>query len=363
MASQLLIIVAFLGLPFIGFGQGKRVNGLKTGPWIEKLEDAYHNYTLQGNYKIIPLNQYDTIRSLGENCYEVKYKGSTPLIFYEERVNGNISTKDSIWKSFDAKGRLREIDFWIQGLNQWTKYFDEKGKLTEYDFDDYENDTSFYLTYSNGQLFKKAFFPPENKNRQTVVYYPENKLTISNAELAFVVDLLQKTYGTEKIVLNSKEDLIIESISTQRQFIRISSVTDQPLTYPLKITPDKPFAIKLTAVPSASNYQRTDTLLITTTESKIPYKIYSNIYAYHINGRTVETVQSIQLSKVVDKYLILPSMGTVTDATIISKTGEKRFYEIEGITKIDLSTFSIGTYNLLISSCNTGGQLKFTITE
>ena len=76
MASQLLIIVAFLGLPFIGFGQGKRVNGLKTGPWIEKLEDAYHNYTLQGNYKIIPLNQYDTIRSLAKIMVMINANGN-----------------------------------------------------------------------------------------------------------------------------------------------------------------------------------------------------------------------------------------------------------------------------------------------
>ena len=88
-----------------------------------------------------------------------------------------------------------------------------------------------------------------------------------------------------------------------------------------------------------------------------------DIYAHHINGRTVETLKSLQLSKTKDKFLILPSMGTVTDATIISTNGDKSFYEINGITKIDLSKYSTGTYQLHISSCNTGGQLKFVITE
>jgi hypothetical protein len=103
--------------------------------------------------------------------------------------------------------------------------------------------------------------------------------------------------------------------------------------------------------------------MLLTAENKDQYKIYSSIYAHHINGRTVETLDSIQLSKTKDKFLILPSMGTMTDATIISQSGDKSVYDIIGTTKIDLAKYAVGTYQLLISSCNTGGQLKFVIIE
>jgi hypothetical protein len=107
----------------------------------------------------------------------------------------------------------------------------------------------------------------------------------------------------------------------------------------------------------------TDTISILTAESKVPYIIYSNIYAHHVNGQTVETLASIQLSRTKDKFLVLPSMGTVTDATIVSNNGDKSFYKISGTTKIDLSTFPIGVYQLQISSCHTGGRMKFVIIE
>ena len=343
--------------------QGEKINGLKTGLWTEKSVDAYHTYTRTGNYKIIPLVKYDTIRKLGSNCYEINYKGSTPLLFYEKNVNGNISVKDSIWNASDSVGNIIRIDSWSEGLSLWTKYFNENGDLTEYDFHDYENDTSFHLTYINRRLFKKAFYPPENKNRQTKIYYPDNKLIISNAELSFTINFLTKPSAIEEISLSSKEDLTINSISSKRQFIKITSLTNKPITFPLRISPSSPIIIKIIATPTAATYQMTDTLLISTNESGTPYHIYSDIFAYHINGRTVEALTSIQLSRTNDKYLILPSMGTVTDATIISKNGESHYYEINGTTKIDLSVFPPGSYQLLISSCNNGGQLKFIITE
>ena len=138
---------------------------------------------------------------------------------------------------------------------------------------------------------------------------------------------------------------------------------NQPITFPLLIKANASNPLKITVSPTSANYQMTDTIMLFTADNTVPYKIYSSIYAHHINGRTVETLTSVQLSKSKDKFLILPSMGTVTDATIISKSGDKSFYEINGTTKIDLSKFSAGTYQLLISSCNTGGQLKFVITE
>src|SRR5687767_11557598 len=99
MSKKLLTIMILLtALP--AFGQGKKVDGLRVGFWSEKFEDANRNYTLKGNYKIIPLAKYDTIRELGRTCYEVKYKGSTPLIFFHEKIRDKISVKDSIWNNY-----------------------------------------------------------------------------------------------------------------------------------------------------------------------------------------------------------------------------------------------------------------------
>jgi len=344
-------------------GQGKIVDGLKTGFWTETFEDANRKYVLKGNYKVIPLKQYQIIRELGNTCYEVKFKGSTPLMFYDGKSKSNISVKDSIWNSYDQAGNLREIDYWIAGLNQWTKYYDEKGNLIRYDYDDYESDTSFQLTYINGRLFKKAFYPPENKNRQAEIYYPTDALIISNAELSFTINFLDKPTASEEISISSKNDLTINSISSKRSFVTLVTSNNQPITFPLQIKANTIFPLKVIASPTSANYQMTDTLTVVTSENKTSYEIYTSIYAHHINGRTVENLTSLQLSKTKDKYLILPSMGTVTDATIISKSGDKSFYEINGTTKIDLSKFSAGTYQLLVSSCHTGGQLKFVITE
>lgn len=357
------LIIAFFLVSFTAFGQGKKMDGLRTGFWTEKFEDANRKYTLKGNYRIIPLTLYDTIRELSRTCYKVKYKGSTPLVFYNGKSNGNISVKDSIWNNYDQAGNLREVDFWIAGLNQWTKYYDEKGSLVRYDYKDYENDTSFQYTYNSGQLFKKAFYPPENKNRQTKIYYPNEPLILSDAELNFTINFLDEPNSTKEITIASKTGLIINSISSKNNFTKITSSNNQSITFPLYIKANTPIPLKITVSPTSANYQMTDTIVLLTSESKVPYKIYSSIFAHHIDNRTVETLTSIQLSKTKDKFLILPSMGTVTDATIISKSGDKSFYEIKGTTKIDLSKFVAGTFQLLISSCNTGGQLKFVITE
>jgi hypothetical protein len=145
--------------------------------------------------------------------------------------------------------------------------------------------------------------------------------------------------------------------------VKIADANRKPISFPLTIKANTSISLNVIVSPTSANYQMTDTLTLFTNQNETPYKIYSDIYAYHLNGRTVETLTSIQLSKSKDKFLILPGMGTETDATIVSKAGDKFFYEINGTTKIDLAAFPAGTYQLLISSCNTGGQLKFVITE
>jgi hypothetical protein len=358
-----LLIIATLFTSFTAFGQGRKVAGLNVGFWTENFEDASRNYILKGNYKIIPLAQYNILRKLGGNCFEVRHKGSTPLVFYSGISNGNISVKDGIWNNYDQTGNLREVDFWKEGLNQWTRYYDEKGYLIRYNWEDYENDTSFQYTFISGQLFKKAFYPPENKNRQTEIYYPNDPLIISDAELDFTINFIDKPSAIREITIAAEEDLVINSISQKRKFVKITSSDNQPIIFPLHIKANTSIPLKISVTPTSANYEMTDTISILTAESKVPYIIYSNIYAHHVNGQTVETLASIQLSRTKDKFLVLPSMGTVTDATIVSNNGDKSFYKISGTTKIDLSTFPIGVYQLQISSCHTGGRMKFVIIE
>jgi len=347
----------------VGVGQGRKIDGLKTGTWHEKFEDAYRNYTKKGNYKIIPLAKYDTIGELGDGCYRVNYRGYEQLLFFAEKVKEKVAVKDSIWNSYDEMGRLREIDYWAEGLNVWTKYFDKKGQLTRYDYEDFEHDTSFQLTYLNGQLFKKAFYPPENKNSQTVIYYPEESLNLTKAEFAFTVNLLSRPIDTEQIMLRSKKDITISAISTTKEFISILTLDNQPVCLPLMLLSNDSVILKIVASPVAANYEMTDTISILTTENKQPYKVYSNIYAHHLDGRTIKTVKTLTLSKKRDKYLILPSMGTVTDATLVSPQNQEYYFEIKGTEKIDLSKFPSGNYKLIVSSCHTGGRLSLILTE
>src|SRR5215470_13047000 len=112
MINRLLLATLFLSFTIYCAGQGRKINGLKAGAWREKFIDANHNYTMTGNYKIVQLSRYDTIRQLDETSYEIRYKRSSPLLFYEGNVNGQISVKDGIWKSFDPGGKFRQIDYW-----------------------------------------------------------------------------------------------------------------------------------------------------------------------------------------------------------------------------------------------------------
>jgi hypothetical protein len=271
MEHKFLIIAAFLTSVSVS-GQGKIIDGLRTGFWTVTYE-ANRKGVQKGNYKIIPLTQYETIGELDRTHFKVKYKGFTSLVFYTGKSKGNISVKDSIWNDYDEAGNLREIDFWIAGLNQWTRYYDEKGNLIRYDYRDYENDTSFQYTYINGQVFKKAFYPPENKNRQTEVYYPDDLLILSDAELSFTIDFLDKPTASEEISISSKKDLTINSILSKRSFVTLVTSSNCPIIFPLEIKANTTFPLRVIVSPNSANYQMTDTLTIITAENKIPYKV------------------------------------------------------------------------------------------
>jgi hypothetical protein len=358
-----IITISILLASFCGLTQAKRFEkGMRAGEWTIKSMLAEGKMTETGVFNIIPLSTYHIIKSFGTGTYEVKYKKSTPLLFYEQKKEDHISVKDGLWNMYNEAGRQMRISFWNNGLEIWTKYFDENGELTRYDYDDLENDTSFYYTYIDKQIFKKAFYPPENKNNPIEIYYPENDLSVSDAELNFHVNFLNKQSDTQYVFLSSKKELPVHAVSCRRNSIMMAMGMDISCSSRM-ITPETPVVLRLISRPSALNYEIKDTIIIKTSENKPAYKIYCNIYASHINDNNVEVLKKLTLSKSKDKYLVIPSLGTVTGASISNQYVKGRAYDINKITKIDLSEYPVGNYNLYITSCHTGGELTLVITE
>ena len=363
MIHRIVITTICILLILSGFGQkNKSIGGLRTGDWTLKFITEHGKITESGEYKIIPISTYDTIRDLGKYYYEVRYKKATPLLIYNRISQGNIDVKDGIWETLDSAGRLFQIDFWENGLNTWTKWFDASGNLDRYDYDDYENDTSFYLTYINKQLFKKEWYPPEDKNNRGVIYYPNNSLFISDAEPYFKTNFLNKRSDTQYIQLSSAKELEIASITVKNKTIKISG-SGKNLFFPLVIRPGDKVELALISNPESRTYLPADTILIKSSDTPELYKIYCDLFASHVTYQNVEKLEELRLSRTKDRYLIIPSLGSVTDATIIAPSGGKRVYDIPELTKIDLLDYTAGSYNLEISSCNTGGSIKLVITE
>lgn len=343
-------------------GQNKTTKeGLNVGKWIDEYELANGKFRETGYYKIIPLTTYDTIRPLGENIFEVKFKGSSPLLFFSGRHGNSISVKDSIWQTVDSIGKIYKTENWVQGLNLWTKYFDGNGNMTKYDYDDFENDTSFYLTYKNNQLYKKAFYPPDNKNQQTEIFYPDNNLVIPNAEPSFYYKFGDIAVNVFQLKLSCKQDLIINTVSSSSGNIQVTFPFN---SVPYKLTKTDTAIFNLIFTPTPTSFTEDDTItIITSEENVLPYKIYCSLSASHIDGSNVETLSKLILSKSKDRYLLIAPMGTQTDAFITDSKGNEKRYRIQGITKIDLAQLKAGDYQLSIASCNTGGDIKLNIVE
>ncbi len=128
--------------------------GLKVGEWKEQVNDSL---TEIGEYKIISIANYDTIRHLGESWIEVRYRKSTPLLFYNSRSSNNISVRHGLWQLINSNGKVYEEKFWNLGLSDSSKYYNEDGSINFFEYDDYETDTSFYLTYKDNRLLRKHF--------------------------------------------------------------------------------------------------------------------------------------------------------------------------------------------------------------
>lgn len=269
--------------------------------------------------------------------------------------------EDGIWQTADSTGNILKTEYWDKGLNLWTKYFDEHGNLSEYEYYDIKDDTHFYLTYKNNQLYKKAFYPPENKNQQTEIFYPDNNLLIPDAEPAFYSKFSDIAPSVFQLKLSCKKDLTIISVRSGSKNIHVNFPLNAP---PFRLTPKDTACIDLIFTPTPASFSSSDTITIVTSEENVlPYKVYCSLRAFHIDGSNVETLQEISLSKTKDRYLFIAPMGTITEAIIQHSDGTEKRYDINQINQIDLKELEPGEYALAIYSCNTGGYLKLKISE
>jgi hypothetical protein len=338
------------------------IDGLKTGYWNDYSSGKYGFFNEKGNYRTISTASYDKILKETAWNVKVKYKSSTPLIWFSKNVNGRISVKDSTWNTYDREGRLRETSFWKDGLSQWAKYYDEKGNLIEHDYEDFDNDTSFKLIYIDGKSFKRAFYSPMDKQEATAVYYPNEPLSFSNADFTFDVTFQNKPTDTKEVTLNATKDITIKSISSMHRFVKLVTADNQPISFPYHIKAGAAIPLKITVSPTSLDYEQKDTLTLVTAESEMPYRISLYIFASHIDGRTAGNEFSLSKSK--DKYLILPAMGTVLAAELTSEEGKKTKYLVSRIFKrVELSTFSAWKYRLHITACYYEGDYKLVVTE
>jgi antitoxin component YwqK of YwqJK toxin-antitoxin module len=356
---RLFLIITVLLTAIAASGQYKRIDGLKTGEWDEGYESSAGFFKAIGNYRIISTTTYDKILEETDFNIKVKYKGSTPLVWFEKNINGRISVKDSIWNKYDREGRLRETNFWKDGLSQWAKHYDEKGNLTQHDYEDYDKDTSFTLVYIDGKLFKRAFYPQLNKLAETAVYYPNEPLSFSKAELLSEINFRNHPTDTKEIIFNATKDMTIKSISSIHRFVKVTTADDQPLSFPYKIKAGAAIPLKIIVSPTPTNYEQKDTLTLVTAESELPYRICLHIRASHIC-----VGQELTLSKSKDKFLILPTMGKALAAYVTSEEGKKTTYTVSRIFKrIDLSAFSAGKYGVQIRACYNNGDFTLVVTE
>ncbi len=362
MKHSIYILLLLLLLNLHGFGQNKLTkDGLKIGKWEEKYEISVGKMKYSGFFKIIPINTYDTIRSIGDNLYRIKYKGATPLLSTSGIKRNNVSVKDGIWRTIKSNGKIHEIQTWQNGLLLSEEEYDDNGILKEHHYIDYENDTSVYLYYKGEQLYKKAFYPPNQKQQQTVIFYPDNNLVIPNAELYFNSKFGDTSLNILPLKLFCKRDLTILSVFSSSSNIQVSFPYE---TFPYDLTTEDTVTLNLIFTPTPSSFRTEDTItILTSEENALPYKIYCWSRASHINGNNVETLKQITLSKTKDKFLIIATMGTSTSAYIKDLNGEEKRYKITISSKINLNEFGVGEYDLKIHSCNTYEDIKLVIIE
>ena len=338
---------------------------LKSGKHYEEYELEDGKYKEEGIYNIVSKKEYQIIEDFGASFYDIKYKNATTMLSYHAKLGDSLSVKDGLWKTFHEKGYLFEETYWDNGIRIWSKVYDLSNNLIEYNYDDLENDTNFYLTYRDRRLFKKSYYPPNDKNHATTIYYPESDIAISNAELYFYKNMAtHKTDSTSFSLSAPNKTIVINSINCSTKSIKILDKNNNLIKFPLTIKKDETQYFRLPYTPDPISLKNEEIIKVNVYGLKdSSFDIFCTTRAAHIDGESIMHQEYLTLSRTKDRFLIVKSMGTVTTASIQGNNIEERVYDIRGITKIDLLDFEAGIYDLSIGSCDNGGFLKLIIEK
>ena len=195
------------------FAQNKlNKKGQAYGHWV--FDKATYGFSEEGDYKIVSLMEYDSVHlEQTENStvghMNVKYKSGKASVTTYNFSEDSATVNDGTWNMYDtATGKLLQSIVYTNGIELSRKEY-EDGRLVRHSYTNYDADSTVYLTYFGGHLFKKEFYPPGNSIDKRTVYYPNDSLFISNAEPIFNVNFrLNPTCDTTiKLVARSKMDI------------------------------------------------------------------------------------------------------------------------------------------------------------
>ncbi len=324
---------------------------------------------MEGNKRLIEIDTIDIIRDSG-SAFEIKYKGATPLLYYDKHNEHAVWVKNGIWKTYDSIGTQIKADYWQNGINLWSKEFDKDGELKKHYYQDLVNDSTFYDYYIGKRLFKRKCYTPHNKNKSFLIYYPNSVVRLSNGELDFSVNFLYKPTDTKTLNIYSKNNEVVQinKFECSSDNFRIVDVNGREIKNKLLIKPSDTTTIKIVYKPKPARIFTEDTLIIRT--EKENYEVFLNANANHIEYKNVEKIEIIELSKSKDKFLNLASLGTITTLRINKAEQENNSEKFaksircsENYIQVDLAKLNIGEYYLYITSCHTGNTIKLKLIE
>lgn len=357
--KTLIVICIIL---FAQFCNGQNLSteaGLKYGLWKDTLEyiNSSGREIAIGKYCIISSKTYPIIRKSNSDVfYEVKYLNGSNLIFYSKIVYDSFSVSDGIRNKFDTLGNHISSVNWSQGIMLSSREYDSLGNLVYFDTLDYISNCFTAYRYIANRLFsiKESSI---NANNTACEYYSSDKLIVSNAEPEFTADFLGRPIDTNKIFLFAKDDITLFGIINPSGNFKFLDKKMKPLLFPFTISKNSTAVIYVLFKPSPGSLSSSEVLTLLTNEpDENEYPIYATTRGYHLNYQTVEKISKFSLSISKDKYLILPSMGTITTTSITYPSGEVKSYNIDVQTKIDLSGFKPGKYYINTIACNAGGS-------
>lgn len=367
MKKSIILFFYILLLSSYLYSQNKTTkNGLKTGFWKTEYSREYYDVNQEGRYKILLVNKLDTIpKSYFHDHVDVKYKNDTAWIDYEERKGDSIVVQHGLWKYYDSlRLNLEYLYKYKRGINLWRKSFNSDGSLFDHTHSNFKKGITYFDHYEGGKLFERRYYLPGKPNDDTVVYYPNARLCISDAEPRFDYNFLKKEQATQNIQIACKKPLKILSITPHSTNFQI-----QPShSLPLNLKPQDTFNLTLNYIPSPITVIEQDTITIKTLEngSVHEYRILALTSAVHIDYKNVEHTSAIALSQSKDRYLLIDRLGTQTDACVRAEPEDACFQVIAGLAPhicIDLKAFQPGVYGVYISSCSKYGTFRLVITE